>query len=101
MSTSNGHPPRDARWPRLAPEALYGLPGRIVAALDPYTEADPVATLAHVLAGVGNLIGPGPHARVQHDRHPGRLNVALVGRTGKGRKGTAWSTPRTQTPSRA
>jgi hypothetical protein len=94
MSTTNGHPPRDVRWPRLDPAALHGLPGRLVAAIDPYTEADPVATLAHLLAGVGNLIGPGPHARVQHDRHPGRLNVALVGRTGKGRKGTAWSTPR-------
>jgi hypothetical protein len=94
MSTTNGHPARDGRWPQLAPAALYGLPGRLVAAIDPYTEADPVATLAHCLAGVGNLIGPGPHARVQHDRHPGRLNVALVGRTGKGRKGTAWSTPR-------
>lgn len=84
----------DPRWPRLAPEAFHGLAGRLVEAIDPYTEADPVATLAHTLAAVGNLIGPGPHARVQHDRHPCRLNVALVGRTGKGRKGTAWSTPR-------
>ena len=84
----------DPRWPRLAREAFHGLAGRLVEAIDPYTEADPVATLAHTLAAVGNLIGPGPHARVQHDRHPCRLNVALVGRTGKGRKGTAWSTPR-------
>jgi hypothetical protein len=84
----------DPRWPRLAPEAFHGLAGRLVETIDPYTEADPVATLAHMLAAVGNLIGPGPHARVQHDRHPCRLNVALVGRTGKGRKGTAWSTPR-------
>jgi Protein of unknown function (DUF3987) len=84
----------DPHWPRLAREAFHGLAGRFVEAIDPYTEADPVATLAHTLAAVGNLIGPGPHARVQHDRHPCRLNVALVGRTGKGRKGTAWSTPR-------
>jgi hypothetical protein len=84
----------DPRWPRLAREAFHGLAGHLVEAIDPYTEADPVATLAHTLAAVGNLIGPGPHARVQHDRHPCRLNVALVGRTGKGRKGTAWSTPR-------
>jgi hypothetical protein len=85
---------REAPWPTLAPEALHGLPGQLVAAIDPYTEADPVATLAHLLAAAGNLLGPGPHARVQHDAHPARLNVALVGRTGKGRKGTAWSTPR-------
>lgn len=60
----------------------------------PYSEAAPVATLAHVLVAVGNLLGAGPHMRVGHDRHPLRLNVALVGRTGKGRKGTAWGTPR-------
>jgi hypothetical protein len=106
MSTEDGqHPTRggaatsprarpDLRWPRLGHDAFHGFAGRLVEAIDPYTEADPVATLAHTLAAVGNLIGPGPHARVQHDRHPCRLNVALVGRTGKGRKGTAWSTPR-------
>jgi hypothetical protein len=86
--------PRIEQWPVLAPEALHGLAGRIVAAVDPYTEADPVAVLAHVLAAVGNLVGPGPHARVQHDRHPCRLNVVLVGPTSKARKGSAWSTPR-------
>jgi len=65
-----------------------------VRAIDPYTEADPVATLLNTLAGVGNLLGPGPHARVQHDRHPGRLDVVEVGDSSKGRKGTGWSTPR-------
>ncbi len=86
--------PRVEAWPTLAREALYGLPGRIVETIDPYTEADPVATLVHTLVGVGNLIGPVAHACVQHDRHPGRLNALLVGRTGKGRKGTSWSTLR-------
>lgn len=84
----------DERFPPLAEDALYGLAGRLVHAINPYTEADPVAILAHVLAAIGNLIGPGPHARVQHDRHPLRLNVALVGQSAKSRKGTAWSTPR-------
>ncbi len=83
-----------ALWPELAAEALYGLPGRIVEAIDSYTEADPVATLAHVLVATGNAIGPGPHARVQADLHPCRHYVALVGATSKGRKGMAWSTPR-------
>jgi hypothetical protein len=86
--------PRVDYWPALAREALHGLPGRIVDAIAPYTEADPVATLINVLAGVGNLIGSGPHARVQHDVHPCRLYAALVGRTSKGRKGLGWSTPR-------
>lgn len=81
-------------WPTLAPEALQGLAGEVVEAIDPHTEADKVAVLAHFLVAVGNLIGAGPHARVQHDRHPARLNVVLVGNTSSGRKGTAWSTPR-------
>lgn len=85
---------REELWPVLADEALYGLAGRIVRTVDPFTEADRVGVLIHVLAAVGNLIGPGPHAVVQHDEHPLRLNVALVGRTSKGRKGTSWSTPR-------
>jgi hypothetical protein len=86
--------PREELWPVLAPEAMHGLAGRIVKAIDPYTEADPVGVLANLLTGLGNLIGPNPHAVVQHDEHPLRLNVALVGRTSKGRKGTSWSTPR-------
>lgn len=81
-------------WPVLDDAALQGLAGEIVRAIDPYTEADPVGTLAHLLAGFGNLIGPGPHVKVQHDQHPARMNVVLVGNTSVGRKGTAWSTPR-------
>lgn len=87
-------PTLEPSWPTLAPEALYGLAGEVVAAIDPYTEADPVGTLAHLLAGFGNLISSGAHAKVQHDHHPGRFNLALVGCTSAGRKGTAWSTPR-------
>jgi hypothetical protein len=85
--------PRTEFWPQLAPEALQGLAGRIVEAIDPYSEADPVATLLHTLVAFGNLIGPGAHGRVQETAHPCRLNAVLVGATSKGRKGTAWSTP--------
>ena len=80
--------------PELKDAALYGLPGRVVRALDPYTEASKTAVLLHFLAGVGNLIGAGPHATVNYDVHPLRLNVALVGATAAGRKGTSWSGPR-------
>ncbi len=86
--------PRVELWPTLAREALHGPAGRIVEALDPFSEADPVTTLVHVLTAVGNMIGPAPHARVQHDEHPGRLFAVLVGRTSKARKGTGWSGPR-------
>lgn len=84
----------DETWPQLPEEALHGLPGDIVKAVDPYTEADPVAVLAHVLAAFGNLVGPGPHFRVEHTTHPLRINFVLVGPTAKARKGTSWSTPR-------
>ena len=77
-------------WPTLAPEALYGLAGRVVAAIDPFTEADPVATLATFLVAVGNLVGAGPHAQAGEDPHPGRQYAALVGESAKGRKGMSW-----------
>ncbi len=86
--------PRVSLAPTLAPEALYGFAGRVVETIDPYTEADPVATLGHLLVGIGNLIGSAPHVRVQHDEHPARLNVAFIGPSSKGRKGTAFSTPK-------
>ncbi len=89
-----GDLPRVELWPTLASEALHGLAGRIVKVLDPHTEADPVATLFHTLAGVGNVIGAEPHAKVQYDEHPARLFGVLVGPTSRSRKGTAWSGPR-------
>jgi hypothetical protein len=89
----HGLPPSPP-WPQMAPEAFYGLAGAIVEAIDPYTEADPVAGLMNILVGTGNAIGATPHARVQHDVHPARLNVVEVGESSKGRKGTGWSTPR-------
>ena len=85
--------PKDT-WPELPEEALTGLAGDIVKSIDPYTEADPVAVLAHTLSGFGNLIGPGPHFRVEFDRHSMRVNPVLVGQTSKGRKGQSWSAPR-------
>lgn len=80
-------------WPRLAEEALYGLPGDIVRTIDPYTEADQVAVLLNVLTAFGCIIGPSAHANVGYDLHPARLFVLQVGDTSKGRKGTGWSIP--------
>ncbi len=76
------------------PEAFYGLAGEIVRTINPYTEADPVAVLAHVLVAFGNVVGSRPHFRVEHTHHSVRLYAVLLGETAKGRKGTAWSTPR-------
>lgn len=80
--------------PEMAPEAFHGIAGRIVRAIEPYSEADPVAILMHVLIGFGNMIGRGPHALVERTEHTCGEFVVLVGASSKGRKGQAWSTPR-------
>jgi len=89
-ATHSQAPPASA----LAAEALYGLAGEIVQVIEPNSEADPVAILAHGLIAFGNIVGPRPHFRVEHTKHPLRLYAVLVGDTAKGRKGTAWSTLR-------
>jgi Protein of unknown function (DUF3987)/Primase C terminal 1 (PriCT-1) len=78
----------------MAEDAYYGLAGRIVRTIEPFSEADPVAILAHLLVAAGNVLGRAPHTRVEKTLHPCNEFVALVGRTSKGRKGQSWSTPR-------
>jgi Domain of unknown function (DUF3854) len=94
QSSERGESAEPAEWPVLAPEALYGPVGHIVETIAPHSEADHVAILLHTLVAAGNLLGPGPHARVEQDAHPGRLNAILVGKSSKGRKGLSWSMPR-------
>jgi hypothetical protein len=79
--------PAPPSWPELEEEALWGLPGDIVAEIEPHTEADRVAVLSSLLAAFGNAIGRGAFFRVGADLHHLKLNVALVGDTSKGRKG--------------
>jgi len=80
--------------PVLADQALYGLAGDIVKAIDPYTESDPVGVLTNLLVAFGNVIGNTPHFRVEYTKHPLNLFVVHVGDSAKGRKGTSWSTPK-------
>jgi hypothetical protein len=82
--------PSGLPWPVLDPAALYGLPGEVVQAIGPHTEADIVAILAQYIVAVGNAIGRGPHYRVEGDRHGTNLYAILVGETAKARKGTSW-----------
>jgi hypothetical protein len=77
-------------WPRLDPAALYGLPGDVVRAIAPHSEADPVAILTQYLVAAGNAIGRGPYYGVEGDRHGANLYAVLVGETAKARKGTSW-----------
>jgi len=81
-------PPPD--WPEPpAEEAFYGLAGRIVRAMEPHTEADPVAMLVQLSLMFGNAVGRGPHWAVGGDRHYTNEFAVLVGPTGGGRKGTS------------
>jgi hypothetical protein len=81
-------------WPTLPSEALYGLAGDIVRAVDPFTEADPVGVLVNTLVAFGNIAGRGPGFPVESTRHQLNLFAVLVGPTAQGRKGQSWSTPR-------
>jgi excisionase family DNA binding protein len=81
-------------FPKIHQAAFYGLAGDIVEAIEPYSEADPVAILVNVLAASGNCIGSGPHFLVEKSQHRLNVFVVQVGKSAKGRKGTAWSTPK-------
>lgn len=72
-------------------DAFHGLAGRVVRVLQPHTEADPAGMLLTFLAAFGATVGNGPHAVADGAEHPCRLNVALVGRSSRARKGTSWS----------
>lgn len=77
-------------WPPVDATAFYGLPGEVVTALSPHTEADPIALLLTYLTAFGAAVGRGPHALADGAEHPGRLFAVLVGDTAKARKGTSW-----------
>jgi hypothetical protein len=78
-------------WPDPLSEIAYiGLAGEIVHAIEPHSEADPVALLAQVLAAFGNYIGRTAHFIAEADCHYANLFVNLVGTTSKGRKGASW-----------
>jgi hypothetical protein len=79
-------------WPEaMAEAAFHGLAGEVVRALNPLTEADPVAILLTFLAAFGNAVGRGPHVPIEGDRHGPQLYAVLVGESSKARKGTSWS----------
>jgi hypothetical protein len=75
------------RLVKLDDAAYYGLPGQVVAVLEPHTEADPAALLLHFLTFFGNAAGAGLHVETD-TAQPARLFVIVVG-DAAGRKGTA------------
>jgi len=87
----NSQPRSETNWP--APprnEAYYGLAGDIVRAIEPHSEADPVALLIQSLIMFGNIIGKTAYFIAEADRHYLNIFSALVGATSKGRKGTSF-----------
>jgi hypothetical protein len=93
-SLSSLSSPSLQRFPGIDPVAFHGLLGDIVQAIEPFSEADPVAILVNTLTAFGNVIGSGPHFLVEKSEHHLNLFVVQVGKSAKGRKGTAWSTPK-------
>jgi hypothetical protein len=81
--------PARPAWPTLAPEALYGLAGDLVRAIDEHTEADLAAVLVNILGFFGNAAGRTPHARVGSTRHGMNEYIGIVGQTSKSRKGSS------------
>lgn len=78
-------------WPEPLDEAAFhGVAGELVRAIEPHSEADPVALLASILVAFGNVIGRTAHFRAEADLHYGNLFTCLVGSTSKGRKGISW-----------
>ncbi len=77
-------------WPSSPMIALrHGVLGDLMPRLEPATEADPVALLTTFLVAFGNAAGRGPHAMVSGaTRHGINLFAGIVGRSGKGRKGS-------------
>jgi hypothetical protein len=79
-------------WPPLPDSlAFHGLAGEIVRAIEPHTEADPVALLVQLLVMFGNAVGRGPHCYIEAARHGLNEFAVVVGESANGRKGTSYS----------
>lgn len=77
-------------FPTIHTDALTGLPGAIVQAVAPETEADATGILLSLLVCFGNAVGKGAWFRVGIERHYGNLFLAVEGDTASG-KGQTFS----------
>lgn len=75
--------------PRPDPSCLYGLVGEVALAGSNNTEANPYAIAAAMLAYLGAAVGRGPFMPIGDDWNHARLFMVHVGRSSRGRKGTA------------
>jgi len=95
LNSPNSHTSQSVQaQPVVDLAAYHGLAGEIVDAISPYSEGDPAAILVNVLTAFGSVAGSGPHFLVEKSEHHLNLFGVQVGKSAKGRKGTAWSTPK-------
>lgn len=79
-------------WPDAPdPAVWHGVAGQLVRAIEPFTEADPMAILGQILVSVGNLVGRTPHWRYERTKHGLNLFLCVVGATSEARKGSSWN----------
>lgn len=79
-------------WPAPPTEAAFhGLAGDFVRAIEPHTEADPVALLLSFLVAFGNVVGRSAHFVADGAEHYTNLFCVLVGASAKSRKGSSWA----------
>ena len=76
--------------PKLAEDAMFGLPGSVVRKIEPHTETHPAALLLQLLIGFGNLVGRKPFLLTERDHQHTNLFGVIVGESSRGRKGTSW-----------
>jgi len=76
------------KWPELEEPALHGIAGDIVKTLAPYTEADKVTLLVHILSEFSCMIGRDPFIKLDGDNTYLMFWPVVVGDTSKSRKGS-------------
>jgi len=83
-----------AELPPLDPAVFDCYLGTLVNQLAHSTEGDPIGILASLICAAGVHLGQRPHIRAGDDPHPLLVWPLIIGRTGGGRKGASWSTPK-------
>lgn len=89
VAAARGWKPPDTGAHVLDRPALAGIAGEWVAAVAPFTEADPAGILVAYLVAAGSMIGPTPHMTTGPRRHGVNEYAVLVGPSATGRKGDA------------
>jgi hypothetical protein len=81
--TDDDEPIRVADWPVLPDMAMQGVAGQIVKMIDPSTEADPAAVLAHLLSAAGVWFDASPRLYVA-DQEFTTMNIGAGLSSGEG-----------------